>query len=220
MRRKCWWLTVVLCLLAGVQLAGTAQAGTAQAGTTADYTDDLLATRLVAQETGGLVPLLRLPARQLAAGEKVWLTARLAGRSDAVRMPRMAIRVDGVSSTGTQRSTIASINHDGQSHGTQYVTTRWLFTAPAAGSWTITARAEATSMLAQPDGSRPSILPVQGDDLSEGFAGAPGKPGVVAHAVALRRVDAGGQARHPSVRGAGRAHGGDGEDLGQAGRNE
>jgi hypothetical protein len=139
-------------------------AGTGQADTTPTYTDDLLTTRLVAPVGGGggLEPLLQLPARHFDAGERLWLTARLAGNSDAERMPRMAIRIDGVGPGDVQRSTIASTNHDGQAAGTQYVSVRWLFVAPVAGTWTITARAEATSLLTQPDGSQPSIYPQPG----------------------------------------------------------
>lgn len=155
--RKLYSALTAALLLYAVMLAAPA----ALADTDPDYSTDLLTTSLTAYETGGLQDLLALPPKEMVAGEKLLLTARLAGTSDALRMPRMAIRVDAFEGENRYRSTVASINHDGEAYGTQYVTTRWVFTAPTSGTYTIKALAEATSLLEQPDGSRPHISPVQ-----------------------------------------------------------
>lgn len=110
----------------------------------ATYTATPLTAKLMATRTGGLTPILALPARHYDAGERVLVTARLAGTTNAVRMPRMALRADATGAA-TVRSTTVAINHPGRASGTQYVSLRWLFVAPVAGTYTLTARAEATS---------------------------------------------------------------------------
>ncbi|MGH3489472.1 MAG: hypothetical protein ACRDP8_16405 [Actinopolymorphaceae bacterium] len=114
----------------------------ANAAETTSYTATLTATT-----AGGLTPVLKLPARSMAAGDKLLVTARLAGKTNAVRMPRMAIRVDATGAA-TLRSPVGAINHLGKASGTQYVTVRWLLVAPVDGTYVITARAEATTYVA------------------------------------------------------------------------
>lgn len=110
------------------------------------YTEALLTTKLTACPASCQVPLLKLPARSFTAGQRVLYTARIAATSNHPRIVRMAIRIDATGAA-VVRSTTASINHDGKSYGTQYVSVRWLFIAPKTGTYTITARAEATTML-------------------------------------------------------------------------
>lgn len=136
---------LLLAMTIAAVLAGVA--APASAGTTADYTDNLLVSSLPSTEDGGLTALLQLPPRTMRAGERILLTSRLAGQSHAVRMPRMALRVDAVGAGQVLRSPVKAINHDGKAYGTQYVSVRWLFIAPVAGTYTITMRAEATTYL-------------------------------------------------------------------------
>ncbi|MGH3658226.1 MAG: hypothetical protein ACRDUA_16350, partial [Micromonosporaceae bacterium] len=137
-------------LVAGVVAVQQSYADSTSPTTTSTsphYTTDLLTTKIQAYRTGGLTPVLRLPDRTMRAGERILVTARLAARSNAARMPRMAIRVDAVGAGQVLRSPVKSINHDGADHGIQYISVRWLLTAPATGTYTITARAEATTYL-------------------------------------------------------------------------
>lgn len=154
-------LAVAVSALTGGLLINQSYADTppAATGTTADYTTDLLTTRIQATRSGGLTAVLKLPPRTMRAGERILLTTRLAGRSNAVRMPRMATRIDAVGPGETMRSPIASINHDGKAYGTQYVSVRWLFIAPTDGSYTITMRGEATTYLEPVDETQLTVVP-------------------------------------------------------------
>ena len=136
-------LMIILAALV-LTLVGAMYPAPADAGTSLTSTTDLIATSLQATETGGLAPIMKLPATHYEAGERVLVTSRLAGRSSVDKYPRMALRVDATGAA-TVRSPVISRNHSGSSAGTQYLTVRWLFIAPTAGTYTITARAEATS---------------------------------------------------------------------------
>lgn len=141
-------LTVTLAIVVTVLGVGTRANAATESPT---YTAALLTTRLTACPASCQVPLLKLPARTFTAGQRVLYTARFAATNDYVRIARQALRLDATGAA-VVRSTTASINHDGKSYGTQYVSVRWLFVAPVTGSYTITARAEATSNLSQPGG--------------------------------------------------------------------
>jgi hypothetical protein len=130
----------------------------ASAITTPDYTDDRLTTSIHAKRVGGLTPVLRLPARRMAAGSKILLTTRLAARSNAVRAPRMAARIDAIGAGRVLRSPVASLNHVGRAGGIEYVVVRWLLVAPVSGTYTITMRAEATTVLEPVDRTRLGVV--------------------------------------------------------------
>ncbi|MEQ7008391.1 hypothetical protein ABN028_19655 [Actinopolymorpha sp. B17G11] len=119
----------------------------ANAAETANYSTALAVTTLQAVEASGLTPVLRLPARTMAKGERILLTARLAGTSNATMYPRMAVRLDAISGATILRSPVKSINHDGKAYGVQAVALRWLLTAPVDGTYAITMRGEATTYL-------------------------------------------------------------------------
>jgi len=146
-------LTVINVLIFVIGLANHARAETS-----ADYTTDLKVTKLQATKTGGLTSILALPSRYMYAGDRLLVTARLAGKSNAVRYPRMAIRLDATGAA-TVRSPVKAINHRGKSYGTESVTVRWLFVAPVNGTYTITARAEATTYLAPVSSTYLTLVP-------------------------------------------------------------
>lgn len=100
---------------------------------------------LQATKTGGLSPILSTK-RAMEKGERVLVTGRLAGRSNVDKYPRMAIRADAtMPGQAPVRGPVVSMNHYGRAYGTEYLTVRWLFVAPASGTWTITLRGEATT---------------------------------------------------------------------------
>jgi hypothetical protein len=131
-------------LAAVLSLLATILPSPANAGTTTTLTTDLVTTSLQATERGGLEPIMRLAARHYDVGERVLVTSRLGGKSTVDKYPRMALRVDATGAA-TVRGPVVSQNHYGKDAGVEYLTVRWLFVAPVAGTYTITARAEATS---------------------------------------------------------------------------
>jgi hypothetical protein len=131
-------------LLSALGLLAAILPNPALAGTSLTNTTALITTSLQASTTGGLSPIMKLEPRYYVKGERVLVTSRLGGRSTVDKYPRMALRVDATGPTVVRGPTISQ-NHLGQSKGVEYLVVRWLFVAPVAGTYTINARAEATS---------------------------------------------------------------------------
>ncbi|WP_020576599.1 hypothetical protein [Actinopolymorpha alba] len=107
-------------------------------------TNTLLVSELPAANGGQFFTVLRLPPVRVAAGQPMYLQARLAARSNVPRGPLMEMRTI---CPGAGGSPTTDRNHDGQAYGVESETGRWLMVPPATGTFTCELRGRAATSL-------------------------------------------------------------------------